>query len=232
MKRIVSLILAVITLAALLLATGCAEQVTGKVQGASELIALPKNATLHVGYSKTFKNTVDETSSAVYLDYVKNITYSLKRTYYYYDDVPENYFKVNGRDNYYYYWEKSVTTEQALLGNRTARTETVYSYLPYGDGESIMVKTTTVTTYSFDYEGGFIDKNIEYYTDLNGYFYSFDALKTEYPDLAAAAYTGNLSDKYYVDTKVRSVTETKKDEFSNTYYYITYQDESAESTVE
>ena len=95
-----------------------------------------------------------------------------------------------------------------------------------------MLKTTAVTSYSCDYEGGFVDKDITYAIDLNGYFTSFEELAAEYPDLANYAYTGNTSDKYYVDTTTPTKTTTESRSYTDTYYYITYQNTSAESTSE
>ena len=198
--------------------------------GANELIELSKDATLHIG-SNTFVNSVDEDVTDMYLTYTSNVTYILNRVYRSSStNIPDGHIQAGEGSRYYYYWTTSTTTEQALLGKRTEKTTYTHSYLPYADGESVIVKTTAVKSYEYNYQGGFIDKEFTYTFDLNGYFESYEAMAATYPELAQLAYTGNTSDKYYVDTITPTSTTSDTEVFNNTYYYISYHDTKAEAT--
>lgn len=237
MKKLVSLFLVLfMCLSISIMLVACSSKNSNsnnRETGANELIALSKDATLHIGTSVAITNSILENTTDMYLTYTSHITYSLSLDYLYSnEDIPDNYFQVSEGSRYYYHWDIYKVTDQALLGKRTEKTECTSSYLPYGDGESIMVKTTAVTSYLYDYNGGFVEKDITYDVDLNGYFTTFEELAIAYPDLAKYAYTGNTSDKYYVDTNTPTRTTTESRSYTDTYYYITYQNTSAESTFE
>ncbi len=197
---------------------------------ANQLIELPKDATLHIGNSVAITNTIHTTTEDVYLEYVSNVTYSLRRVYKY-GSVPDNYFQESAESRYYYYWDVSTTNEQMLLGQRTSTIENIYSYLPYADGESVMVKLTTKTSNSYTYTSAFIDKEITYNIDLNGYFSSIEDVKLALPDLANWAHVGNTSDRYYVNTDTSTKVASSTNTYTNTYYFITYQTPEAEATT-
>jgi len=198
----------------------CGTQDKGRV---NEFIPLGNGESLNIGLNESYTNWTDEETVEVYMDYVAYVTYSLNRVYWpsYNGPVPDNYFLASTGSSYYFYWSVETVEETQLLGNKTAKTEYTYSYLPYNEDNSIVVRTNAVTTYSYDYQGGFIEKEIEYIIDLNGYFISFDEVKESYPELANAAYTGNTSDKYYVKIDNSKDVYTDTNNFTNTYYYIT-----------
>ena len=199
----------------------------------SELVPLPKGATLHIGAQGEVTNTSQEVEEDVYLTVVSFVTCSLNRTYVNSSyNVPDNYFRSSPTSNYYYHWSVSTITEEVLIGKRTTKTETIYEYLPYAEGESITVKSTTVTSYSYNYQGGFVEKPLEYTVDLNGYFNSLTDLRAANEDLADFINSENESNKYYVDTTTPTTTQTYTQNFTSTYYYITYHDSTAESTDE
>lgn len=230
MKRIISIMLVLLMIFCFV---SCSKE-NNNIIGTNALVKLPKDATLHIGTGETFVNYFDESQEEVYLTYVSHITYKLNRTRMYYssDNIPNNYVPTYEGSRYYYYWTIEKETTQELLGKRTITSEITYSYLPYADGECVMVKKTTVASYSYNYQGGFVDKAISYTIDLNGYFNNYEEMAAAYPDLGALAYIGNTSDRYYVDTTPLSRTTTSKDEFSNTYYYITYYNSDLEQTVQ
>lgn len=225
MKKIVSLLVALaICVSAVLMLTSCFKNDDGqyvKIEYVNELTDLLKGETLHVG-NRTFVNSIDSQNYEAYINCVSTIVYSLNRTYHSpYVSVPNGYVRVSENSNYYYYWTSTTFTDEVYIGDYTVETRTMYSYLPYADGESVMVKTTTETSYIYDYEGGFLSRNIEYQYDFNGYFTSYREMMEEYPELADFAYAGNTSDKYYVDANTPATITTSKSTYENTYYYIT-----------
>ena len=223
MKKLLSLIITMsLVLSLLFTLTSC----TGlnnntDNEGTNELIALPKDATLTVG-TKTFVNNTKATETDVYLTYTQTVIYRLNMSYYS-QNAPEGYFPVSEGSYAYYYWQKQTITQEQLMGKQVIVTDTTYEYLPYSGGESIMVKTNIKQSHMFDFEGGFIEKPIEYQIDLNGYFTSVEQATASHPDLMAAANTGNIADKYYVDTVIPQTQTSSTSTFDNTYYYITYE---------
>lgn len=234
MKKILSLFLAVCTLiGSIMCLSACSDDNTvTKEWGANTLMELPKNATLFIGAGKRITNTVTERSVEQYLSCVSTVKYSLVRKYKYSGSIPEYTVPVYEGSNYYYYWEVETIEEDVYLGKCNIKTETTYKYLPYADGESILLNTTYVTSYSYDYVSGFREHNISYEIDLNGYFATFEELKAFNQDLALYAYTGDTSNKYFVDAKAYTRTSTESNNYDNTYYYITYYNSESEATAE
>ena len=221
MKKIVSIIMVVaLSMALVMCFASCStKDKKSGIEGAEALVELPKGTTLCVG-GQMFINNVQETETDAYLTYTSKVVYSLNRVYLYsHENVPNGYFRASETSNYYYYWTKQEITEQALLGKKTVTIETKYSYLPCAEGEMVIVKTEKNTKTTCDYEGGLIEKDISYEIDLNGYFVSVDDMTTKIPDLAFAAYTGNESDKYYVDVTIPNTTTYSTNTYTNTYYY-------------
>ena len=112
----------------------------------------------------------------------------------------------------------ATETDTAQLGNVTIKNTYKYSYLPYGENENVVVKTTVTTEKSYDFVGGFIERDSIIELDLNGYFSDRADLKEKCLDLY------NLLDleekkQYFVDTEIPPITQSTSEEFS-TYFYI------------
>ncbi len=170
--------------------------------------------TLFVGSSASFTDVTDSIQTKAYLTYEVAVTYTLRRSSY-----GSNYDSVQV-GSYYYYWETDTVTQEQQLGNRTTKTTVKHKYLPFGaEPENVMVKTTTVTEVSFDFAGGFVEKPRTVTINLNGYFASFDALKTASEELAARIDTSETK-KYFVDTHIPVDIRTTENSYKSTYYYF------------
>lgn len=218
MKRILAIVLVIASLLGL---SACGD--TSNDALTNKFIVLGAGETLNIGTTMSVTNSVTETTEEYYLDYVSAVTYTLHREYWssYYGTVPEGYYRESETSNYYLYWEKDVITSSAYMGNVTQKKECTYQYIPYAQSESIAVKRIVATSYSYDFAGGFIEKEILYNIDLNGYYESMEELERLHPDFAKMAYTGNTSDRYYVDTTIPKEIVVSEQSYSNTYYYIT-----------
>ena len=160
-------------------------------------------------------NYHDENVSVRNLTYVQSVTYTLHR--YYYPDYSggTEYVKYG---NYCYYWTTETTRASEKLGNQITKTTYTHSYLPYLENEGVDIKTTATTEVSFDYDGGWVEKDVTVTTILNGYFDSFASLKHLCPDLADQIDT-RATRQYYVDVTVQDNISSYHN-FYDTYYYI------------
>ena len=172
--------------------------------GDAEILTIGTTGTRFMNYEK-------ETVTVKELTYTLAVTYTLhKATYDYGESV------LYG--GYYYYWTTSNQTETQELGKQTTKKTYIYEYLPYKENENVAVKTNVLTKVSFDYEGGWIEKNVDVTTILNGYFDSFEALKLACPQIAELIDT-KPTRKYYVDVTVPD-NLVSSEEFYDSYYYI------------
>lgn len=180
-----------------------------------EFVELGADKVLVIGNTgERFMNHISENETVSTLTYALSVTHTLHRSSYSYS--------TNGsyvqHDGYYYYWDTETQYETEELGKKTTKNTFTYSYLPYGDDENIAVKTTVLTEVSYDYSGGWIEKNVNVSTDLNGYFSSFAILKAACPELAEMIDVSTTR-KYYVDvTTPKSIYNDET--YYNTYYYI------------
>jgi hypothetical protein len=208
MKKIAVLLLATIMLMSLI---SCGAD--GPIPN-NTFISLSNDEILYIGQNGGhFMNYEDKNVTIDKLNYVYAEEYTLWRNY-----SPSSYYDYVEYEGYYYYWSKQTTNETVELGERTMTTIFSYSYLPYLENEGVDVKVTAKTTVSFDYEGGWIEKDTAVDINLNGYFESFEALKTACPELAKKINT-TTTRKYYVDVTIPDNIETEHN-FYNTYYYI------------
>ena len=173
---------------------------------------LENDEVLYVGPSKRYMNHEDENTVENLLTYTTKTKYELFRSYNNYNTGSVKY------GDYYYYWSKTTETDTVSLGKETTKNTYKYSYLTYGENENIVVKTTVTTEKSYDFTGGFIEKDSEIEIDLNGYFSSREDLKEKCVDLYNQL---DLNEKkqYFVDTEIPSITQSTKEELS-TYFYI------------
>ena len=208
MKKIAVLLLATIMLMSLI-SCGADDPVPNNT-----FISLSNDEILYIGQnSGRFMNYEDENVTIDKLNYVYAEEYTLWRSY-----SPSSYYDYVEYEGYYYYWNKYTTNENVELGERTTTTNYSYSYLPYLENEGVDIKVTAKTTVSFDYEGGWIEKDVTVDIDLNGYFESFEALKTACPELAKKIDT-TTTRKYYVDVTIPDNIATEHN-FYDKYYYI------------
>ena len=184
----------------------------GSSSSSNHLIALADNEVLNVG-NNSFMNYEDETETVQTLTVTLSVTYTLNRSYY------ESYSDAVYYNGYYYYWTIENTTETQTLGKATTKNVYTYSYLPYGENEKVLVKTTTARQTTYDYEGGWVEKPITVDTNLNGYFASFSKLESDCPDLAKTVKEAPTSKKYYVDVTTPDSTTSSKN-FYDTYFYV------------
>ena len=143
----------------------------------NQFISLKDNEVLVVGNSAgRFMNYESSTEEVKTLTHTLSVEYTLNRSSYSYS---EDYVYYDG---YYYHWSTSSKTETETLG--TATTKTVYSrsYLPYGENENILVRTTVYTNTTYSYKGGWVNKDVTVDTDLRGYFSSLSDLEEKCPD--------------------------------------------------
>lgn len=184
------------------------------MESANRFIALKDDEVLTVGTNQdVFMNYEDEREENKQLTYTLSVTYTLNRTSYengYYDSVYYN--------GYYYYWTSDKQTETEELGKQTTKTVYTYEYLPFGENEKVLVKTTVLTKVSCDYKGGWFEKTHEATLKLNGYFNSFDQLKNDCPLLADKIDISG-KEKLYVDVTIPDRI-TSYEEFYEIYYYI------------
>lgn len=173
---------------------------------------LKKDEALFVGTEDTFVNLENTKKETVSLSYTVSVKYSLVRSSYEHSNAIEY-------EGYYYYWNTAETTDEAILGNKTTTTTLTHSYLPYGQDENIVVRSETKTTTSYDYKGGWIEKDFSYELNLNNYFSNFAALKTACPELASKIDVSGKK-KYYVDVTTPEKTYVQMETFESTYYYI------------
>ncbi|MBQ4510933.1 MAG: hypothetical protein II984_09425 [Clostridia bacterium] len=173
---------------------------------------LENDEVLYVGANRRYMNYEDENTVENLLTYTTKTKYELLRTYNDYNTGSVKY------GEYYYYWRKTTETDTVSLGKETTKNTYKYSYLTYGENENIVVKTTVTTEKSYDFNGGFIEKDSEIEIDLNGYFSSREDLKEKCVDLYNQL---DLNEKkqYFVDTEIPPITQSTKEELS-TYFYI------------
>ena len=173
---------------------------------------LENDEVLYVGANRRYMNYEDENTVEKLLTYTTKTKYELFRTYNTYNTGSVKY------GDYYYYWSKTTETDTVSLGKETTKNTYKYSYLTYGENENIVVKTTVTTEKSYDFTGGFIEKDSEIEIDLNGYFSSREDLKEKCVDLYNQL---DLNEKkqYFVDTEIPPITQSTKEEHS-TYFYI------------
>jgi hypothetical protein len=157
-------------------------------------------------------NYENETVTDKYVTYTNSVTYTLRRSY---SSSATNSVYYNG---YYYYWDTQSTSQEKKLGKQTVTTVYSYQYLPYGENEEILVKSTVYTHTAFDYDGGWLDFSREVKTNLSNLFESFDDLEKKCPDLAKLIDT-STTQKIFVDIVVPDVT-TSQETYYSTYYYI------------
>lgn len=177
--------------------------------------ALANDETLHIGTRTPLINMTSTDTQEMYFSYVIDYVYTLHRTSYSYSN--ENYISYGG---YYYYWTTTSTSTEAYLGTKTTVTTVSYSYLPYAQDECIAVKYTTLTETSFNYQGGFFNRNFNYNLVLNDYFLSYNDLKEQVPELANQIDVSK-SKRYYVDTVVPTQKSVSTQTYTDTYFYIT-----------
>ena len=182
-------------------------------QTPNQLIRLNNDEVLIVGNNVgIFKNYVDTNELIQYINYTVSVTHKLNRSTY---SSNTNSVLFGG---YYYYWSTTETEETETLGTATIKTTYTYEYLPYSENEQILVKTIVKTEYSYPYEGGWIEKPVEVFINLNGYFSDFADLQSKCPELAQKIDT-NQTRKYYVDTSTPA-TITSSERFYDNYFYI------------
>jgi len=173
---------------------------------------LPNNKVLTVGGTKLL-NYSDVNTTPVNLSYTFSVGYTLSR--YLYNPGSGDIVQYN---NYYYLWTVSATAEQEELGNKTTSTDYKYAYLVYSENEALSVKTTISTETSYNFNGGWIIKNFDFTTELNGYFASFSALKAAVPELAAKIDVSGTK-KYYVDVTTPKTVATSYQQYTTFYYF-------------
>ena len=206
MKKIIAFLMCVILLFA---CVGC-----NKGDNVAELSELSANQVLVVG-SKVFRNYIDEEEEEdVYLEYVSDITYTLKRSSY--NNYDESYVLYNG---YYYYWSINESKIQSKIGTKKVTNTYKYSYLALGaDNQNVLVKTTQKTVLEYSYSGGIIEKPFELYTYLNNYFTSLTDLKEKCIELYNKL-DQSPTKKYHVSAN--DITEiTYNVKTYNNYFYI------------
>ena len=186
----------------------------GNQSSKNKFISLKDNEVLKIGQvTKPFMNYENETVTDKYVTYTNSVTYTLKRTSIY--NSVTNSVEYNG---YSYYWTTETTTQEKKLGKQTVTTVYSYQYLPYGENEEILVKSTVYTHTAFDYDGGWLEFSREAKIELSNYFTSFDDLEEKCPDLAKLIDTSKTQ-KVFVDIVVPDVT-TSQENYYSTYYYI------------
>lgn len=178
----------------------------------NRLVFLDDNEVLNVG-NRSFMNYEDENETIQTLTYVNSVTYTLNRSYY------ENSSDSVYYGGYYYYWTTANSSETLTLGKATTKTVYTYAYLPYGENEKILVKSTVATKTSYDYDGGWIEKPVAVETVLNGYFTSFTKLASACPELAQKVNEAATAKKYYIDVSTPD-TISSSENFYDTYFYI------------
>ena len=181
----------------------------------NKFVALEDDEILVVGSaSKPFMNYENEQETIRTLSYTVSVTYTLQRSYHDYgyqnDAVLYN--------NYYYYWSVDTQSATQELGTETVKKVYQYFYLPYGESENVVVKSVVRTQVSYDYDGGWVEKDVKVNTDLGGYFATFESLKAQCPELAEKIDV-NTTRKYYVDTTTPDHVSTDE-KFYDSYYYI------------
>lgn len=187
---------------------------SSEIKSNNTFTSLSDNEILTVGSQRVrYMNYQTENTTVSTLTYPIYITYRLNRSYY------SDYTNSVKYGDYYYYWSTDETTNESVeLGHKTTKTTHTYAYLPYLENEGVSIKETIVTEVSFDHEGGWIEKETEVNIILNGYFASFDAIKSVCPELAAKIDT-NTTRKYYVDVTIPDDIITNR-QFYDSYYYI------------
>ena len=178
----------------------------------NKFIELKNNETLYIGETQEqFMNYENVVETVETLTYPIAVTYTLQRS------SVETPNSVSYK-NQYYYWEEVAQTTTQTLGKSTETTTYKFSYLPYGENENVAIKATVYTSVSYDYEGGWIEKDVAVTCNLNGFFASTSTLQQACPALAEKI---NLrtTRQYYVDTTTPDNIWTEQ-EFYDSYYYI------------
>ncbi|MBQ8739337.1 MAG: hypothetical protein IJZ04_07560 [Clostridia bacterium] len=187
----------------------------GNQSSKNKFIKLKDNEVLKIGQnSRPIMNYENESKTVKYVTYTSAVTYTLKRSFY----QNANGSQTVEYNNYYYYWEATATTQEKILGNQTTTTVYTYEYLPYGESEDLLLKATTHTHVSFDYDGGWLELPCDVTTNLSNYFASFQELEEKCPDLAKLIDTSKTQ-KVYVDIIVPD-TISSSETYHSTYYYI------------
>jgi uncharacterized protein YcfL len=160
-----------------------------------------------------YANNTTMVESESYLTKVIARTYTLYRSF--------NQTGATGEVQYQNYWYRInviQTTDQELLGKQIITVDTYYAYLIYTENESLSVKKTTVTQTSFDYNGGWIEREYQKVINLNSYFANEAALSSAIPELATQIDSDNI-EKYYVDITSPTITAVTYQQI-NTFYYF------------
>ncbi len=186
---------------------------TNDIETNNTFTRLKDNEVLTANNSR-YMNLETETETIQELEYIISVSYTLYRSSYSPSSTNTSIY-YNG---YYYYWIASSITEKEQLGLQTVKSTTVYEYLPLVESESVVIRSITKTETTFDYKGGWIEKDVEVKTNLSGFFSSFDILKTDCPELAELIDTDNTR-KYYIDVTVPD-NITYNSHQINSYYYI------------
>lgn len=181
--------------------------------GFREYVKLPTDKILVTGSGERLANTTSTFSTQSYITKIVSMTYTLQRSYY--QSGVQNEFQYG---DYWYRLNISQVTDQELLGTQTIKTDTSYEYLIYTENEALSIKKTTVTSTSFDYEGGWIEREYIKNVELNGYFLNQAELFDAIPQFKAMIGTKNTQ-KYYIDVTVPVTTNVTYNNVNDFYYF-------------
>ena len=204
MKRIILVLVAIIMCFSLM---SC-----GGFNNTNTFIPLKDNEVLNVGgNSVQYMNYQDEREEVQTLTYNIEVTYNLLRSSY----SSSDYIYYNG---YYYYWSMTTKSESEELGKKTTKYTYTYSYLPYGEDENVVVKSKVYAQTTYDYKGGWVERETKVTINLNGYFSTFDVLNEKCPELAKKV-DKNTVRQYYIDVITPDSVNTTTEKYT-TFYYI------------
>lgn len=174
---------------------------------------LPKDKVLVLANGDRMANNTTTVISQSYLTKAVSRNYTLLRSSFKTGAVGEVQYQ-----NYWYRINVTQVTDQELLGKQTVTVNTSYAYLIYTEDESLSVKTTIVTSTSFDYKGGWVEREYEKIVNLNDYFATETELYSAIPEFRSQIDSDNI-EKYYLDITVPTTTETNYQQI-NTFYYF------------
>ncbi len=208
MKKTLSIVLLLLLSVSMLFS--CGRTTTTK----NQLTALNDNELLYVdGRALPFVNASNKTETITNLSYTESVTYTLSRTAY------SGYSNSILYDGYYYYWSTNENTVSEKIGTKTTETTTLYSYMPYAQDISVVVKAENFIKASYDYEGGWITKHADISYNLGSYFTDINDLKTKSLDLYNLI-NHETERKYYIDTKSNNEYISSSVNTYNGYFYI------------
>ncbi|MDY0276771.1 MAG: hypothetical protein RBQ97_01665 [Acholeplasma sp.] len=178
-------------------------------KGPREYTELAKDKVIVLADGTRYVNTVVEDTQEYYLQKVEKRTYTLIR-----NNVEQGLQAEFKHGEYWYHLETSDIHTSELLGNHTVKVETVYSYVIYTKDESISIKVRTERNPSFDFTGGWLEREYKKEVKLNGYFTSESALIEAIPNFKDLI---KSSEKYFVDTT--NVNTVSINLITNNQYY-------------